>query len=101
MTKLNHKHTIAACFIGYISQAIIVNFAPLLFLTFSETYDIPLEKITLLITFNFVTHLSTDLLASRYVQKIGYRKAIMLAHILCALGLCSMAFLPVWIESFT
>ena len=101
MTKLNHKHTIAACFIGYISQAIIVNFAPLLFLTFSETYHIPLEKITLLITFNFVTQLTTDLLASRYVQKIGYRKAIMLAHILCALGLCSMAFLPEWIDSFT
>lgn len=101
MTKLNHKHTIAACFIGYISQAIIVNFAPLLFLTFSETYDIPLEKITLLITFNFVTQLTTDLIASRYVQKIGYRKAIMLAHILCTLGLCSIVFLPELIDSFT
>jgi len=101
MTKLNHKHTIAACFIGYISQAIIVNFAPLLFLTFSETYNIPLEKITLLITFNFVTQLTTDLIASRYVQKIGYRKAILLAHILCALGLCSMTFLPELIDSFT
>ncbi len=101
MTKLNHKHTIAACFIGYISQAIIVNFAPLLFLTFSESYGIPLEKITLLITFNFVTQLATDLIASRYVQKIGYRKAILLAHFFCAFGLCSLAFLPELIDSFT
>ncbi|MBQ2987743.1 MAG: MFS transporter [Clostridia bacterium] len=100
MKKLTHKHTIFACFIGYISQAIIVNFAPLLFLTFSETYEIPLEQITLLITINFVTQLLTDLLASEYVQKIGYRRAILLAHICCALGLVCMAVLPDVINSF-
>ena len=100
MKKLNHKHTILACFIGYISQAIIVNFAPLLFMTFSETYTIPLEQITLLITVNFVTQLLTDLLASEFVQKIGYRRAILLAHICCALGLVSMAVLPDLINSF-
>ena len=100
MNKLTHKHTILACFIGYISQAIIVNFAPLLFLTFSETYQIPLEQITLLISINFVTQLLTDLIASEYVQKLGYRKAILLAHILCATGLFSMAFLPDLIPGF-
>ncbi len=100
MKKLTHKHTIFACFIGYISQAIIVNFAPLLFMTFSETYQIPLEQITLLISINFFTQLLTDLLSSRYVQKIGYRRAILLAHICCALGLVSMAFLPNLINSF-
>lgn len=94
MSKLNHKHTIAACFIGYISQAIIVNFAPLLFLTFSTTYGIPLEQITLLITVNFVVQLFTDLLASKYAHRLGYRKCIMLAHILCTLGLIFMTFLP-------
>ena len=101
MNKLTHKHTILACFIGYISQAIIVNFAPLLFITFSTTYEIPLSQITFLITINFATQLTTDLLASRFVQKIGYRKAILLAHICCALGLVSMAFLPDMIHSFT
>ena len=60
MNKLNHKHTITACFVGYICQAIIVNFAPLLFLTFSNTYHIPLEQITLLITVNFGVQLITD-----------------------------------------
>ena len=100
MKKLTHKHTILACFIGYISQAIIVNFAPLLFMTFSETYQIPLEQITLLISINFVTQLLTDLLASEYVQKIGYRKSILMAHIFCTLGLVSMAVLPDIIPSF-
>ncbi len=101
MKKLTHKHTIFACFIGYISQAIIVNLAPLLFLTFSKTYDIPLSRITFLITINFVTQLLTDLFASRYVQKIGYRKAVLLAHTCCVVGLVSMAFLPDMIHSFT
>ena len=100
MKKLTHKHTILACFIGYISQAIIVNFAPLLFMTFSETYQIPLEQITLLISINFVTQLLTDLLASEYVQKIGYRKAILMAHIFCTLGLVCMAVLPDVMPSF-
>ena len=94
MTKFNHKHTITACFIGYICQAIIVNFAPLLFLTFSNTYAIPLEQITLLITVNFGVQLLTDLIASRYAHKIGYRKSIIAAHLFCALGLVSMTFLP-------
>ncbi|MBQ8496298.1 MAG: MFS transporter [Clostridia bacterium] len=93
-TNLNHKHTITACFIGYISQAIIVNFAPLLFLTFSNTYGIPLEQITLLITLNFVVQLATDLVASRYAHKIGYRKCIIAAHIFCAAGLVTMTVLP-------
>ena len=92
--KLNHKHTITACFFGYISQAIIVNFAPLLFLTFSETYHIPLEQITLLVTLNFAVQLLTDLIASRYAHKIGYRKCILAAHILCTAGLVTMTFLP-------
>ena len=94
MKKLTHKHTIFACFIGYISQAIIVNFAPLLFMTFSENYRIPLEQITLLISINFVTQLLTDLIASRYVQKIGYRKAILMAHIFVRSGLSAWQFFP-------
>ncbi len=94
MKKFNHKHTMAACFIGYISQAIIVNFAPLLFLTFSETYNIPLEQITLLITANFVVQLLTDLMASKYAQKIGYRTCMLLAHFFCAAGLICLTILP-------
>lgn len=94
MNKLNHKHTITACFVGYICQAIIVNFAPLLFLTFSNTYHIPLEQITLLITVNFGVQLITDLIASRYAHRLGYRKSIIAAHLFCGLGLVSMAFLP-------
>lgn len=92
--KLNYKSTLKACFIGYIVQAIINNFAPLLFLTFQASYDISLSKITMLVTINFGTQLIIDLLSAAFIDKIGYRISIVIAHILAALGLISMTFLP-------
>lgn len=92
--KLNFKHTIAACFVGYIIQAIINNFAPLLFLTFQSSYGIPLSRITLLITFNFVIQLGVDLAAAGLADKIGTRTLMITAHISCASGLILMAVLP-------
>ena len=59
-----YKKTIIACFTGYIVQAIVNNFAPLLFLTFHSSYGIPLSKITMLITINFGIQLAVDLLSA-------------------------------------
>lgn len=96
MSKIstNYKHTIYACYIGYITQAIVNNFAPLLFITFHELYGIPLERIGLLVTMNFGTQLLVDLLSARYADKIGYRRLIVAAHIFAAAGLVSLGVLP-------
>ncbi len=92
--KADYKKTVNACFIGYIVQAVVNNFVPLLFLTFQSQYGIPLSKITFLITFNFSIQLVIDLLAAKFVDKIGYRASALLAHASAALGLCMLAFLP-------
>ncbi len=92
--KNKYKSTIYACFVGYIVQAIINNFAPLLFLTFHDSYGIPLSKITFLVTFNFLFQLAVDLIAAVVIDKIGYRVAAVAAHVFAAAGLVSMAFLP-------
>lgn len=92
--KPNYNTTIRACFIGYIVQAIINNFAPLLFLTFQTTYQIPLTSITLLITINFGLQLLVDLLAIGFVDRIGYRASVIIAHLCSATGLFALAFLP-------
>lgn len=92
--KNSYNHTMAACCIGYITQAIINNFVPLLFLTFQKQFDIPLSKITILITVNFVIQLAVDLLSAAFAQRIDYRKAIVAAHICSALGLAGLAILP-------
>lgn len=92
--KADYKKTINACFISYIVQAVVNNFVPLLFLTFQSQYGIPLSKITFLITFNFSIQLVIDLLAAKFVDKIGYRASALSAHASAALGLCMLAFLP-------
>ena len=62
--RKNYNHTLNACYLGYITQAIVNNFAPLLFLTFQSTYEISLDKIALLVSFNFGVQLIVDLLAA-------------------------------------
>jgi len=90
----DYNKTITACFVGYIVQAIVNTFVPLLFLTFQETYKIPLSQITLLVTLNFGVQLTVDLLAVGFVDKIGYRRAMVLAHIFAAFGLILLTVLP-------
>ena len=92
--KYSYDSTMRACFTGYIVQAIVNNFAPLLFLTFQRTYHIPLQQITLLVTFNFGIQLLTDLLSVAFVDRMGYRASMVLAHILSALGLICLTVLP-------
>lgn len=93
-TEKNYQLTIYACFIGYIVQAIVNNFAPLLFVTFSTTYQIPLSKITMLVTINFGLQLLVDLLSAGFIDKIGYKASVLLAHVLAAVGILALAVLP-------
>ena len=90
----NHNHTIRASYIGYVTQAIINTFAPLLFLTFQKTYDIDIEQITLLVTINFGTQLAVDFIAAHFADKIGYKPLIVAAHLLAAAGLAGLGILP-------
>lgn len=90
----NYQKTIYACFTGYIVQAIVNNFVPLLFITFENTYHIPLSQITMLITLNFGIQLLVDLLSAGFVDKIGYRTSIVLAHLFSAAGLGALIILP-------
>ena len=92
--KYSYDCTMRACFTGYIVQAIVNNFVPLLFLTFQRTYHIPLQQITLLVTFNFGIQLLTDLLSVAFVDRMGYQASMVLAHILSALGLICLTVLP-------
>lgn len=89
-----YAKTIAACFTGYIVQAVVNNLAPLLFLLFQDTYHIPLSQITLLVTFNFGIQLLTDLLSVSFVDRIGYRTSMIAAHIFSAAGLILLTILP-------
>lgn len=92
--KNNYKMTMYACFIGYIVQAVVNSFVPLLFVTFQTEYHIPLTQITLLITVNFVIQLVVDLLSAGFVDKIGYRASAIIAHACAGTGIFLLTLLP-------
>ena len=92
--KSDYGHTIYASYVGYITQAIVNNFVPLLFLTFQSQYDISLEMLGLLVTINFGVQLFVDFIAAKFIDKIGYRIAIVAAHIFSGAGLIGLAAFP-------
>lgn len=92
--KPNYKKTLVACYLGFITQAISANFAPLLFLTFKSTYGITLEKIAMIPMVFYFAQLLIDLAATKFADKIGYRTCVVASQVLSAVGLIFMAFLP-------
>ena len=91
---VNYRKTLISCYLGFITQAIAANFAPLLFLTFHNGYGIPFGKIALISSVFFVTQLIIDVLCARFADKIGYRKCVIGSQVFSALGLIGLAFLP-------
>ncbi len=92
--KSSYEHTIYASYLGYITQAIVNNFAPLLFLTFASTFGLSLAQITMITTINFMTQLIVDLICAKVIDRVGYRRAIVVAHITAAAGLIGMSVFP-------
>ncbi len=90
----NYKKTLIACYLGFVTQAISSNFAPLLFLTFKSAYGITLEKIAIIPFVFYITQLLIDLAATKFADKIGYRPCIVASQVLSAVGLALMAILP-------
>lgn len=83
-----------ACYIGYITQAVAINFAPLLFLTFEQTFGISLSQIGLLIGLNFAVQLSVDAFSASFLDRIGLRQSVLLAHVSVCAGLCGFSVFP-------
>lgn len=92
--RTNFRHTMKACYLGYIGSAAVNNYASLLFLTFQSTFGISLEKISLLVTLNFGVQLLVDLLSAKFVDQIGYRISAIAAQLFSTAGLLGLATLP-------
>lgn len=90
----SYQHTTYACFIGYVIQAVVNNFTPLLFVTLSSQYHISMEQISILISVNFGMQLLVDLLASGIADRIGYKPSMVLTHLCASVGLLALAVLP-------
>lgn len=98
--KFHYQHTLYACCIGYITQAIVSNLPPILFVLFQDAFSLSLKNITVLVTLGFCIQIIVDILASRFVAVFGYRLSITIANLCCIGGLISMALLPLLIHPF-
>ncbi|MDF2538102.1 MAG: Major Facilitator Superfamily transporter [Herbinix sp.] len=92
--QYTYRNTTYSCYRGYITQAIINNLAPLLFIIFQTDYHITYEKLGQLVLINFTTQLITDTWAAKYADRVGYRKCMIFAHAFCFIGLVSLGILP-------
>ena len=92
--KTSYRHTILACYLGYITQAIVNMLPPLLFLIFQDEFSVTLPQITSLVTINFCVQITVDLIAGKISDRTGYRPLAVLSHVTAILGLTGLAWLP-------
>ncbi len=91
---LTWRATIRASYIGYVTQAVVNNLSPLLFLTFRREFSLSLTAITMITTVNFAVQLAVDLASTFLADRIGYRRCAVAAHVFCAAGLTGMCWMP-------
>ena len=92
--KLSYRSTVLACYNGYITQAICINLAPLLYLTFQREFSLSVTQVGLLIAVNFATQILVDVLASHFANRLNLRFMAILAHIFASCGLIGLAIFP-------
>lgn len=92
--KINYKPTKLACYVGYITQAIVINLAPLFFAIFSDSYGIDNASLGTLILVSFVTQIITDITAVHLTARASMRVCAILAHCLAFTGLVLLGVLP-------
>lgn len=97
--RLTYRHTLIACYMGYLTQALVINFPPLLFLTFQREYGLTLGMVSALITITFATQLSMDALASLFMKYMSYRAVAIASQVFAATGMIATALLPTLLPS--
>ncbi len=93
--------TLHACYLGYITQAIVVNLAPLFFVIFQNRFAIDYEQIANLVLFTFIVQIIVDALMIKFVSILGYRVTAVTAHIFAVAGLTCLGILPQIMDPYT
>lgn len=91
---LDHRATLVAAYVGHVTQAIVNNLGPLLFLIWHESFGVSFSALGGLVALNFGSQFLIDFLAPKFVDHIGYRASMVLAHVAAAAGLVLMGVLP-------
>lgn len=101
MIKSNssYKTTINACYVGLFVQATVINLTPVLFIPLRAQFGFSFGQLGLLVLINFLTQVVSDILFSGVVDKYGYRKFLVGAHIMIAVGFTFFALSPLFMTN--
>ena len=94
-----YKKTLAACCIGYVTQSVVVNLAPLFFVIFGRSFGFSYSYIATVVLVTFVVQISVDALAVTFMGRLGYRRCAVLSQIAAGLGLVALGVLPLIIDA--
>lgn len=99
--KLSYTATKLTCYVGYVVQAVVNNFLPILFIALQDVYGLSYEKLARIIVFNFTSQMVTDIFTPKIIEFLGYRKASILSQGTAAFGLALLGVLPRIIDAYT
>ena len=91
---MGYKKARLACYTGYVTQAIVVNLAPLLFVIFRKDFNFSLSFIAAITLITFLIQMGIDIAAIYFVEKTSYRFLAVSSQITACIGLVLLAFLP-------
>ncbi len=91
---MGFKTTQRCCYTGYVVQAAVINFLPLLFVIFKNEYNLTYALLGTLVSVNFLIQLGVDVISVFFIDKIGYKRGAVVAHFLCFIGLVLLGILP-------
>lgn len=89
-----YKSLKAACYTANLSMSVVINFSPLLFITFKELYGISYSLLGLLILINFSAQLLVDLIFSFFSHKFNISVLAKITPFLAFFGLIIFSLSP-------
>ena len=88
---MSYKTTVKACYIGTICQAIITNLTAILFIPLGEQFGLSFTQLGILVMVNFTVQVTVSLVFGSIVDRFGFRRFIVAAHILAVIGMAWFA----------
>lgn len=98
--KKSTRITEISCYVGYMTQAIVLNLLPLFFVIFQRSYGISTSQLSLTIFLTFFLQIGIDGFVAFLGEKVNLRATAVSAHIFCAVGLIALGILPGLIDPF-
>lgn len=96
MSQGKIRFTVAACCMGYLLQAVVVNVSPILFITLKEQFHLTYSQLGLLVLANFVTQLMCDIGFGGVIDRCGFRPLALCSAACAAAGFALFAAAPLF-----